>query len=405
VLPPLTPTLSPFVKTNGERGTPSFIELASRRCTALTLRRQLDPRINHGARKRHATRAVMKSIASKLKTSRLFSRLGQPALVGLLENAVQVSGEAGARVAARPADVVIVLDGGVEMKSREGKLLARVNADAAAQEPGVLHAVPPGAKLALTRKSDVLVVDGTLIDEILSQAHQTESVATLDDTVGSRVAVLVHAQPFAQMTLDQICRCADAMTRRSVAAGEEVIRYAGTGDYFYVIEQGEAEVWRPDPRSGNLVKVATLSAGASFGEEALLRGGLRNATIRMSKPGTLLCLSVGDFDQLLASHFVHEIAPDAAQAMLARRQAELIDCRYPDENAVWRISGARLIPLDQLRTEALQLDKARSYIVYCRTGRRSRAAAFLMRQAGLNAVSLKGGIADWPYEREASDLE
>ena len=342
----------------------------------------------------------MKSIATKLKSSRLFARLGEAALVGLLENAVQVSGEAGARIAARPADVVLVLDGGLEMLSREGKLLARVNADTAAGEPGVLHAVPPGAKLTLTRKSDVLVVDGALIDEILSQAHQNASLATLDDTLGSRVAVLVHAQPFTQMSLDQICRCADAMTRRAAAAGEEVIRYAGSGDYFYVLEHGEAEVWRPDARTGNLIKVATLSAGASFGEEALLRGGLRNATIRMSKAGSLLCLSVTDFDRLLASQFVNEIAPEAAHGMLSRRQADLIDCRYPDEHAVWRIAGGRLIPLDQLRNEALQLDKARSYIIYCRTGRRSRAAAFLMRQLGLTAMVLRGGIGEWPYAYE-----
>lgn len=28
-----------------------------------------------------------------------------------------------------------------------------------------------------------------------------------------------------------------------------------------------------------------------------------------------------------------------------------------------------------------------------------------MRQVGLNAVSLKGGIAEWPYEREVTDLD
>jgi len=190
------------------------------------------------------------------------------------------------------------------------------------------------------------------------------------------------------------------MKRRVVAAGEDVVRYAGTGDYFYVIEQGEAEVWRPDPRTGNLVKVATLSAGASFGEEALLRGGLRNATVRMSKPGTLLALAVSDFDQLVASHFVSEISPDAAQSMLSRRQAELIDIRYGDEHDVWRITGSRSLPLDQLRAEATQLDQSRSYIVYCRTGRRSRAAAFLMRQLGLTATVLRGGIAEWPYAFE-----
>ncbi len=342
----------------------------------------------------------MQSVAAKLRNTRLFSRLNEVQLVELLENAIQQSGEAGARVAARPADVVIVLDGGLAMMSRDGKPLATVNADTAAGEPGVVHAIPPGARLTLTRRSDVLTVDGALLDEVLSQAHQTASVGSLDDGVGSRVSVLVHSQPFAQMTLDQICKCADAMTRREVAADEEVVRYAGSGDYFYVLEEGEAEVWRPDARTGELVKVATLGPGASFGEEALLRGGLRNSTIRMCQSGTLLCLSVSDFDHLLASHFVHEIEPDAAQTMLARRQAALIDCRYPDEHEVWRIPGARLIPLDQMRAEAAQLDKGQTYIVYCRSGRRSKAATFLLRQLGFTAMFIRGGIAQWPYDFE-----
>ncbi len=342
----------------------------------------------------------MISVASKLKTSSMFSRIGEAALKSLLENAIQESGEAGAPIAARPADVVIVLDGGIEMKSREGKLLARVNADRGAGEPGILHAVPPGAHLTLTRKSDVLVVDGAVLDDVLSQAHQSDSIASLEDGVGSRVASLIHTQPFTQMTLDQICRCAEAMSRRTVSAGEDVIRYAGSGDAFYVLEQGEAEVWRPDPRNGQPVKVATLSAGASFGEEALLRGGLRNATVRISKPGSLLVLAVPDFDQLIASHFVHEVSPDIANSMVSRRQAELIDCRYDDEHAAWRIPGSRSMPLESLRTNALQLDKSRSYIVYCRTGKRSRAAAFLMRQLGLTATVLRGGMAAWHHDIE-----
>lgn len=339
----------------------------------------------------------MNSVASKLRNARLFARLSAHALRNLLENAVQVSGEAGAHVPARSADVVIVLDGGVEMKSREGRPLARVNADSEAHEPGVLHAIPPGARLTLTRRSEVLVVDGGALDEVLSQTHQAESLGALEHDLADRVAVLSHAQPFAQMTLDQICRCAGAMTRREAAAGEEIVRYAGTGDYFYVLEAGEAEVWRPDARTGDLMKVATLSPGASFGEEALLRGGLRNATVRMSKAGRLLCLSVADFDQLLADHFVHEIEPDAAHSMLARRQADLIDCRYRDEYEVWRIPAARLVPLDELRAESAKLDKTRTYIIYCRTGRRSRAATYLLRQQGFTAMAIRGGLTRWPY--------
>ena len=51
-------------------------------------------------------------------------------------------------------------------------------------------------------------MDGERVDDVLSNAHQRESVKTLDDSIGKRVASLVHAQPFAQMTLDHICRCA-----------------------------------------------------------------------------------------------------------------------------------------------------------------------------------------------------
>ena len=91
----------------------------------------------------------------------------------------------------------------------------------------------------------------------------------------------------------------------------------------------------------------------------------------------------------------------------ARRQhgAVFIDCRFEEEWELWRLKNARLVPLEEIRERSRGLDPKREYIVYCRTGRRSRAAAFLMRQAGLNAVSLKGGIAEWPYERESGDVD
>ena len=286
------------------------------------------------------------------------------------------------------------------MRSRDGKLLATINSDSSGREPGVLHAIQPGARLTLTRRSQVLVVDGAVLDDLLSHMHQADSLSSLADTIADRVSVLVHAQPFAQMTLDQVCKCAEAMTKRAVAAGDEVIRYAGHGDYFYVLEEGEAEVLRPDARTGDLVRVATLQAGASFGEEALLRGGLRNATVRMTTPGTLLCLSVADFDRLIADHFVHEVSPEVAHSLISRRQADLIDCRYFDEYDVWRIPGARLVPLDQIRNEAETLDKNKQIVVYCRSGRRSRAAAFILRQEGFTAMFIAGGIAAWPYQHE-----
>ena len=45
-----------------------------------------------------------------------------------------------------------------------------------------------------------------------------------------------------------------------------------------------------------------------------------------------------------------------------------------------------------------ELDPDATYIVYCDTGRRSRAATFLLHERGIRALSLAGGITHWPYE-------
>ena len=95
--------------------------------------------------------SAMKTVAAKLKASRFFAHLSEVALAGLLEEAIEAEGETGSPVHAKPADFVIVLEGGLEMRTRDGRLLASVNADQAAGEPGVLHAIPQGARLTLTR--------------------------------------------------------------------------------------------------------------------------------------------------------------------------------------------------------------------------------------------------------------
>jgi rhodanese-related sulfurtransferase len=64
-----------------------------------------------------------------------------------------------------------------------------------------------------------------------------------------------------------------------------------------------------------------------------------------------------------------------------------------------------LMPLDSLRHEGVfALDPDATYIVCCDTGRRSRAAAFLLQERGIRALSLVGGIIHWPYEVEGATV-
>ena len=69
-----------------------------------------------------------------------------------------------------------------------------------------------------------------------------------------------------------------------------------------------------------------------------------------------------------------------------------IDVRFAAEYQSDGYPGAINIPLDDIRQASAALDPAKEYIVYCQTGRRSSAAAFLLSQRGFNAVLLDGGM-------------
>jgi len=94
---------------------------------------------------------------------------------------------------------------------------------------------------------------------------------------------------------------------------------------------------------------------------------------------------------------VPEISPEALHEALASADPPLlIDVRDPEEWAIARIEGARLIPRAQLPEQVDELTRAREIVVYCRSGRRSALAAELLLDLGFSQVkSLRGGINAW----------
>jgi len=77
----------------------------------------------------------------------------------------------------------------------------------------------------------------------------------------------------------------------------------------------------------------------------------------------------------------------------------LLDVRTPEEWAICRLDGARLIPLQTLPAHLVELDKNAEIVVYCHVGARSAmAAAFLRREGFARARNLVGGVAAWAAE-------
>ena len=178
--------------------------------------------------------------------------------------------------------------------------------------------------------------------------------------------------------------------RVEIKRGVVVIREGDDGDCYYVIENGRAQVTRKV--GGVEMKLAQLKAGDAFGEEALLSEGKRNATVTMLADGVLLRLSKAHFDELLKKPLLKEIGlTEASEKVTAG--AQWVDVRYPSEFQYDKLSGAMNIPLSEIRNAAGILDLDREYVIYCQTGRRSSAAAFLLAQRGFQAFVLDGGLA------------
>jgi len=90
----------------------------------------------------------------------------------------------------------------------------------------------------------------------------------------------------------------------------------------------------------------------------------------------------------------------AAPAFLEQAQqgaVTVIDVRSPEEFAEGHLKGAKNIDVEgpDFATQIAALDKSGTYLVYCRSGRRSTLAANQMAAAGFTTITnLSGGIAD-----------
>lgn len=177
--------------------------------------------------------------------------------------------------------------------------------------------------------------------------------------------------------------------RVPVKRGQVIVKQGDPGDCYYLIERGRCKVSRLI--AGSPVQLAELKEGDAFGEEALVADTVRNASVTMNTDGMLLRLSKQDFDQLLLAPLLQRVTGAEGERRVAAG-AIWIDVRFPAEYQSDGYPGAINIPLNDIRQACAALDPAGNYIVYCQTGRRSSAAAFLLSQRGFHAALLEGGM-------------
>jgi CRP-like cAMP-binding protein len=272
--------------------------------------------------------------------------------------------------------------------------------------PEARNAIAPGQPRRFTARAltevEYISIDSDMLDVLITWDQTgTYEVGEIrggeDGTTASEgddwMTVLLQTKAFHRIPPANIQALFMRMERVNAKAGDVIVKQGNEGDYFYVITRGKCVVTRETPLNREGIRLAELTVGESFGEEALISETRRNATVAMLTDGSLMRLGKVDFDELLQEPMLRRVDIDHARELVSRGACWL-DVRLPSEYDIFHLEGSLNIPLYFIRMKLRTLEPDRPYVVVCDTGRRSSAGAFLLSERGFEAYCLKGGLTE-----------
>jgi CRP-like cAMP-binding protein len=340
---------------------------------------------------------VDKSILKKLVPPSALNHDNFEELAGKTVTEQVAAGTALFKVGDVDRKAVYLLDGEVELTTETGQKSTIRSGTDTARHP-LANNQPRKHTAVATKPSKITRIDSDLLDILLTwdqlSGIEVDEISVEEDEGdedGDWMTRILQSKAFLQVPAANIQAMFMRMQEVPVKAGEVIIKQGDEGDYYYIIKNGRCKVTRASKNNTELT-LATLGNGDAFGEEALLSEAKRNANVVMLTDGMLMRLSKEDFNALLKEPMLSWVTREEADILVAGGDAQLIDVRLESEYANNAIPGSINIPLFMLRIKADRLDPGKKYILYCDTGRRSSAAAFLLSERGLRASCLKGGL-------------
>ena len=300
----------------------------------------------------------------------------------------------------RDRKLVYLLSGEIELRSRTNTQVQRITAGMRETWQPIDNKQPRQWTATTASEVEIIRIDMDQFDQMLTwdqmaTAEASPKTKTVIKGEGDWRTKLRSTLAFNNIPSANIEKVFERMESLDVTVGDVVIRQGDPGDYFYLIDKGNAKVTRQMMGKGKPVELAEIGAGIAFGEEALISDKPRNANVVMISEGRLMRLAKKDFLALLKEPLLDNIDLNCALEKLSD-DAVFLDVRVPSEFKESRLPNAMNIPLHELRQRIGELNANTYYVCYCSTGRRSSAAAFLLSNQGFKASVLKNGLQDVP---------
>jgi rhodanese-related sulfurtransferase len=267
----------------------------------------------------------------------------------------------------------------------------------------------PGAKRYTVRArtwSLVLRIERTELERKLRLADLDPGTSDMEESDIAReqpsnwMIRMLQSQRFANLPPQNIQRVFERMERVDATANELIIRQGDPGGYYYVIEEGYCDVTREPSGGGREIHLAELGPGDGFGEEALVSGTPRNASVTMRSNGVLMRLDKESFIELIRNPLINKVSYEEARRMIDEG-AVWIDIRHRDQFAKGAFRNARNIPRAVIRVECRKLVKGRKYIVCGEDPGSTAAAAFLLAERGYDVSHLEEPLSKLFASNEA----
>jgi rhodanese-related sulfurtransferase len=93
---------------------------------------------------------------------------------------------------------------------------------------------------------------------------------------------------------------------------------------------------------------------------------------------------------------ITQVDPAQVKVMISQSPRPfLLDVRTPAEYKQGHVSGAELIPLNELPAKMSRIPKDRDVICICESGSRSSVAARQLSSQGYKVSNMRGGMSRW----------
>jgi len=244
-----------------------------------------------------AKQKIKQIIEKNEKLQVLFGHLTEKAVLSVIDSMSQQTVESGSNLITQgeEGDNFYIVDEGTfdVFVQRGGNAPGKVceyEAGAMFGELALMYNAPRAATVRATSRSRVWALDRESFQMMLCTAENLKK--------SQYEEFLANIEIFAHMTKYELARLSDMLETELFEAGEDIVKQGDEGNYFYIIEDGEARAYINGEKGEVEVKYYS-KPGEFFGEVSLITNAARRATVRAASDCSVLSVSRDDFDRVI----------------------------------------------------------------------------------------------------------